>query len=212
MKKNLIILSLLTFYLNLYSQKDVNISGKKYYIKTTENIASNFKIYSLCQDQKLTKNCTNYYLNTNGNYIKLPLEKAQISSALKASNFNSIKGIKKLSLANSTIYFFQNTSGNTYIASDESDNLILYPVSPTNDIIAIGKKTSQGPKSLDEKCGKACPFVIPPTCQTHVNGKMSDCFLKIIEAHERCRLKCKGKIRMSSIAPFEGIVINTKAN
>lgn len=200
-----------TFY--AHSQKDVSIEGKKYYIKTSENISKDFKLFSICEDQKLSKNCADYYSYLEGNYKKLPITKAQLTNSLKSSNFSAIKGIKKLSIANSTVYFFQNSSGNTYIANDEMANLVLYPVSPSNDVIAIGRKAGPSSETLEEKCNKACPEVFPPGCRKIINGKMSDCWLRSIEDQERCRLKCKGKIRTTtSIAAFEGIVINTKSN
>lgn len=207
-----IIIGLCAFTFCAYSQKDVSIDGKKYYIKTTENISKDFKLFSICQDQKLSKNCTDYYSYLEGNYKKLPITKTQLTSAIKSSNFGSIKGIKKVNIANGTVYYFQNSSGNTYIASDEMANLVLYPVNPSNDVIAIGRKAGQAPETIDDKCAKACPLVLPPGCAKVINGNMSDCFLRKVEDQERCRLKCKGKIRMTSIAPFEGIVINTKAN
>ncbi|MBK7359214.1 MAG: hypothetical protein IPI45_06005 [Saprospiraceae bacterium] len=195
-----------------YSQTNVSIDGKKYYIKTTENISRDFKLFSICQDQKLSKNCTEYYSYLEGNYKKLPITKTQLTNTLKSTNFNTIKGIKKLSIANGTVCYFQNPTGNTYIAVDEMDNLVLYPVSPSNDVIALGRKAGQSSVSIEQKCEKACPLVLPPGCQPFINGKYTDCFLRKFEDQERCILKCKGKIRMTSIAPFEGIVINTKAN
>lgn len=213
MKTFLIYFALITIIATGYGQKDVTIEGSKYFVKSSETVLGNLKVFSLCQDQKLSKNCVEYFTNETGKYIKLPVTKVQFSSAVKASRFNSIKGVKKALIAANTIYYFQTQTGNTYLSSDESGNLVLYPVSSSNDVITMSRKVSQGTKTLEEKCNKACPFVLPPNCPVEINGRTSDCFLRLIEDTERCRLKCKGKIRTtSSIAAFEGIVINTKSN
>lgn len=212
MKIKLIFYLLLLIVSSNYSQTKVRIEGKDMFIKTSENITAGFKIFNICENQKLTSRCSDFYIAKNGNYLKLPLLKTQLSSALNSTNFSTIKGVSNIVINGYNIYFFQNSSKNIYLSVDEYKNLIIYPVEPNNDVFTIARKVGQGGKTIEEKCGKACPWKFPPECQTQASQKTNDCILRALEDQVRCYLKCKGKIRMTSIAPFEGIVINTKAN
>lgn len=202
-------LSLICLY-PICSQNIQTVDGKKMFIKSNENITPGFKIFNLCEEQKGSKNCAEFYLKPDGSYSKLPITKSQLINAVKTNKFSAIKDIKKIAFSGNSIYYFQNTRYNTYLAFDEASNLVIFPVSTNADPIAIGRKAGISPEeALDNKCNKACPINLPPGCPNDVS---KECWLRAWDKTVRCILKCKGKIRMTNIAPFEGIVINTKAN
>lgn len=210
MKPILTISYILLILTTTTSQNPVNVDGIKMFSKSNENITPGFKIFTLCQDQKLAKNCAEYYQKADGNYSKLPISKSQLVSSVKTKKLNSIKGIKKTLASGNPIYYFQNSTYNTYLAFDEASNLVIFPVNLSSDPIAIVRKAGTNPdEALEIKCHNACPFKLPPGC----TSSTQECWIREFEKHARCFLKCKGKIRTtSSIAAFEGIVINTKSN
>lgn len=213
MRYTLILIFNLSMLLIGYSQTVVNINSKNYFIKKTEEIGSNFKIFNICQDKGLKKNCTDYYVDNKGIYLKLPILKNQLVTLLNSNNFSSVKSLNKIIIDNSTLYFIKNANGNTYLTKDESGNLVLFPTTPSNDVITMSREAGSSSLTERQKCNKKCSKPLPPGCHSRdANGNLTDCFLRHWETYHRCFLSCIGKIRMSQLAPFEGIVINTKSN
>lgn len=200
MKQVIIIIILCYFRISLIAQEQVSIDGKVQYLKNKEIITNNFSIFTICQDNKLKRNCQIYYLTSSNNYRYLPISKSQILNSLKnISTPNKIKGIKSEAFLNIRLYYFQSGKSRVYISKLSETDVSLYPINNTEDIfIQFNKSFPTGTNETVNKCRKIeCPK--PPTwacCPK--SGELTDCCLRYYEDAAKCSLKCAGLTKSHS--------------
>lgn len=134
-----LITSLLTIQLGI-TQKSIIINNKKLYVKSTTNVNTQLKHFTVCSDLKLSKNCQNYFNSSENEYTSTIITQTDINSIIKTKGVGQIKNIstEKIGKTSITPVLYRNNSVAYFIGHGKNLNIIEY----TAPIKSIGRSSS----------------------------------------------------------------------